>query len=53
MDYHRLHYVVSKNNLNSKQRRWIESFCNYDLAILYHLCKTNGGYLDLEGDQHR
>nr|GEZ33364.1 hypothetical protein [Tanacetum cinerariifolium] len=31
----------NKNELNMRQRRWIELFSDYECEIFYHLCKAN------------
>ena len=36
-----LQYVISKKNLNLRQRRWLELLQDYDMSILYHQGKAN------------
>ena len=40
-DHKSLQYIMSKRDLNSRQRRWIELLKDYDLSILYHPGKAN------------
>ena len=40
-DHKSLKYLFSQNELNIRQRRWIELFKDYDCRILYHLGKAN------------
>ena len=40
--YHKsLKYLLTHKELNSRQRRWLELFKDYDCIIDYHLGKTN------------
>nr|GEU48837.1 putative reverse transcriptase domain-containing protein [Tanacetum cinerariifolium] len=36
-----LQHIFSQKELNMRQRRWIELFCDYDCKIRYHLGKAN------------
>nr|GEW99083.1 putative reverse transcriptase domain-containing protein [Tanacetum cinerariifolium] len=36
-----LQHIFSQKELNMRQRRWIELFCNYDYEIRYHPGKAN------------
>ncbi|XP_055824872.1 uncharacterized protein LOC129893382 [Solanum dulcamara] len=40
-NYHSLQYIMIQQDLNSRQRRWIELLADYDISILYHLGKAN------------
>ena len=36
-----LHYVFRQNDLNLRERRWLELLKDYDMSILYHQGKAN------------
>ncbi|GKD15115.1 putative reverse transcriptase domain-containing protein [Tanacetum coccineum] len=40
-DLKSLHHIFSQKELNMRQRRWIELFCDYDCEIRYHPGKGN------------
>ncbi|WVZ64038.1 hypothetical protein U9M48_013617 [Paspalum notatum var. saurae] len=40
-DHKSLKYIFTQNELNMRQRRWLELIKDYDLEIHYHLGKTN------------
>jgi ribonuclease HI len=40
-DYKSLKYIFTQNDLNLKQRRWLELIKDYDLEIHYHPGKAN------------
>jgi hypothetical protein len=40
-DHKSLKYIVTQNDLNLRQRRWLELIKNYDLGINYHPGKAN------------
>jgi ribonuclease HI len=40
-DHKSLKYIFTKNNLNLRQRRWLELIKDYDLRINYHPGKAN------------
>jgi hypothetical protein len=40
-DHKSLKYIFTQNDLNLRQRRWLELIKDYDLGINYHLGKTN------------
>ncbi|GJZ39637.1 reverse transcriptase domain-containing protein [Tanacetum coccineum] len=40
-DHKSLQHIFSQNELNMRQRRWIEVFSNYDCEIRYHPSKAN------------
>ena len=40
-DHQSLKYLSTQNELNMRQRRWLELIKDYDLRINYHLGKTN------------
>jgi hypothetical protein len=40
-DHKSLKYIFTQNNLNLRQRRWLELIKDYDLGINYHLGKAN------------
>jgi ribonuclease HI len=40
-DHKILKYIVTKNDLNMRQRRWLELIKDYDLEIHYHPRKAN------------
>nr|GEW77143.1 putative reverse transcriptase domain-containing protein [Tanacetum cinerariifolium] len=40
-DHKSLQHIFSQKELNMRQRRWIELFCDYDCEIRYHLGKAN------------
>ena len=37
-----LHHVFTQNDLNLRQRRWMELLKDYDVTIQYHPGKSNG-----------
>ena len=41
MDHKSLKYLLTQKELNLRQRRWLELIKDYELAIEYHLRKTN------------
>ena len=41
MDHKSLEYSFNRNNLNMRQRRWLELFKDYDYSINYDLGKAN------------
>ncbi|GJW50614.1 putative reverse transcriptase domain-containing protein, partial [Tanacetum coccineum] len=41
MDHKSLQHIFSQKELNMRQRRWIELFCDYDCEIRYHPGKAN------------
>nr|GEV09348.1 putative reverse transcriptase domain-containing protein [Tanacetum cinerariifolium] len=41
MDHKSLQHIFSQKELNIRQRRWIELFCDYDYEIRYHPSKVN------------
>ncbi|GKC80008.1 putative reverse transcriptase domain-containing protein [Tanacetum coccineum] len=41
MDHKSLHHIFDHNELNMRQRRWIELFSDYDCEIRYHPRKEN------------
>nr|GEU63629.1 retrotransposon protein, putative, Ty3-gypsy subclass [Tanacetum cinerariifolium] len=40
-DHKSLQHIFSQKELNMRQRRWIELFCDYDYEIRYHPGKAN------------
>ena len=40
-DHKSLKYIFTQKDLNSSQRRWMETLEDYDFALHYHLGKTN------------
>ena len=40
-DHKILKYIFTQNDLNLRQRRWLELIKDYDLEIHYHLGKAN------------
>jgi hypothetical protein len=40
-DHKSLKYIFTQNNLNLRQRRWLELIKDYDLRINYHPGKAN------------
>jgi hypothetical protein len=40
-DHKSLKYIFTQNDLNLRQRRWVELNKDYDLGINYHLRKAN------------
>ncbi|GKB85476.1 putative reverse transcriptase domain-containing protein [Tanacetum coccineum] len=40
-DHKSLHKIFNQKELNMRQRRWIELFCDYDCEIRYHPGKAN------------
>jgi hypothetical protein len=40
-DHKSLKYIFTQPNLNMRQRRWLESFKDYELEVHYHLGKAN------------
>ena len=40
-DHKSLKYIFMQNELNIRQRRWLELVKDYDLEIHYHLGKAN------------
>jgi hypothetical protein len=40
-DHKSLKYIFTRNDLNLRQRRWLELIKDYDLEIHYHLGKAN------------
>ena len=40
-DHQSLKYIFTQNDLNLRQRRWIEYLKDYDFQILYHPGKVN------------
>ena len=40
-DHKSLKYIFTQNDLNLRQRRWLELIKDYDLEIYYHLGKAN------------
>jgi hypothetical protein len=40
-DHKNLKYIFTQNDLNLRQRRWLEFIKDYDLGINYHPGKTN------------
>ena len=40
-DHKSLKYLLSQKELNMRQRRRLELLKDYDLEIMYHLCKAN------------
>jgi hypothetical protein len=40
-DHKSLKYIFTRNDLNLRQRRWLELIKDYDLGINYHLGKAN------------
>jgi len=40
-DHKSLKYIFTQNDLNLRQRRWLELIKDYDLEIHYHLGKAN------------
>ncbi|GKE24480.1 putative reverse transcriptase domain-containing protein [Tanacetum coccineum] len=42
-DHKSLQHIFSQKELNMRQRRWIELFCDYDCEIRYHPGKANVG----------
>jgi hypothetical protein len=40
-DHKSLKYIFTQDDLNLRQRRWLELIKDYDLAIHYHLRKAN------------
>ena len=40
-DHKNLKYIFTKKDLNSRQRRWMETLEDYDFALYYHLGKAN------------
>jgi hypothetical protein len=40
-DHKNLKYIFTQNDLNLRQRRWLELIKDYDLGINYHLGKAN------------
>jgi hypothetical protein len=40
-DHKSLKYIVTQNDLNLRQRRWLELIMDYDLGINYHPGKAN------------
>jgi hypothetical protein len=40
-DHKSLKYIFMQNELNLRQRRWLELITDYDLGINYHLGKAN------------
>ncbi|GKA91780.1 putative reverse transcriptase domain-containing protein, partial [Tanacetum coccineum] len=40
-DHKSLHHIFSQKELNMRQCRWIELFCDYDYEIRYHPGKAN------------
>jgi hypothetical protein len=40
-DHKSLKYIFTQNDLNLRQRRWLELIKDYDLGINYHLGKAN------------
>ena len=40
-DHKSFQYVFTQKELNLKQRNWLELLKDYDMSILYHLCKAN------------
>jgi hypothetical protein len=40
-DHKSLKYIFMQNDLNLRQRRWLELIKDYDLRINYHLVKAN------------
>ena len=40
-DHKSLKYIFTQNELNMRQRRWLELVKDYDLEIHYHLGKAN------------
>jgi hypothetical protein len=40
-DHKSVKYIFTQNNLNLRQRRWLELIKDYDLGINYHLGKAN------------
>ena len=41
MDHESLKYIFTQNELNLRQRRWLELIKDYDLEIHYHPGKAN------------
>ena len=41
MDHKSPKYIFTQNDLNLRQRRWLELIKDYDLEIHYHPRKTN------------
>ena len=41
IDHKSLKYLLTQNDLNLRQRRWLELFKHYDYIIDYHLGKAN------------
>ena len=41
MNHKSLKYIFTQNDLNLRQRRWLELIKDYDLEIHYHPRKTN------------
>ena len=41
MDHKSLKYIFTQNELNMRQRRWLELVKDYDCKILYHPGKAN------------
>ncbi|XP_070054123.1 uncharacterized protein [Nicotiana tomentosiformis] len=41
MDHRSLQHLFKQNDLNLRQRRWLELLKDYDITILYHPGKTN------------
>ena len=41
IDHKSLKYLFTQRKLNLRQRRWLELIKDYDLAIDYHIGKTN------------
>ena len=41
IDHKSLKYIFTQNDLNLRQRRWLELIKDYDLEIHYHPRKTN------------
>jgi hypothetical protein len=40
-DHKSLKYIFTQNNLNLRQRRWLEFIKDYDLGFNYHPAKAN------------
>lgn len=41
IDHMNLKYLMDQQNLNMRQRRWLDVLKDYDCEILYHLRKAN------------
>ena len=44
-DHKSLKYLLTQKEMNLRQRRWLESFKDYDCIIDYHPGKATNGYL--------